>query len=438
MIEEFQTANNVDIARVRSLSLANRNTFQNSQKEYLPISVGKEVVEVPFVNSYNEAHDVAMSVSATKHGVVQRLNKSAIEGILALNPESPIKEYASLISEREEKKMCEKLNSRRKNAVDVAMPGFQQPITTLTYVFNKVVNQLLTQEDFSKIFPLFDGAKAASWYETITLLTGRAIAPDNIASYRVQGSNFQSLKNITTENSRESFPISTYVFQVPNNMIVQSQASLVNIDMQTQQISLALEAIMNAYSKALMVGPGDESFDGFLTNPAFNVDTTLFNDYYSNLTSAQKTHVLTSFISEYFANSGATMMPDTFLISKFDSTGFGSPFSGSYPSAYTTGLSLEIGLQQVQQTADYISQQIGSSGIKVVSSAFVDSKVNGVLTRYSLFNSDPSNIGLLETIPITVNATTSADGFHMNTIIYFRTAGIQAIRPTSVLQFSVN
>jgi hypothetical protein len=438
--ESTQPASSKDVEMIKHRSEFFSDLFAKNARRDNSIPVG-EKMEVPFLESNVSGlmgfEKDLCGFTASKNGIITRFNTRGIEDMRKMGY-SNLDSFTSGLSSQEQGDVRRRSNSiRRDNAITTAPSGIEQNTTTLTYMAASILHQLLPQEDFSNIFHT---NKESGWYEKHLFMAGRIVSPGDISAYRMQGSNFQSLKNVTVEYSKEEFPISTYFFNVPTNMIIQEQASIMKIDILSDQLAQSAKWWASERAKALMVGPSDKAFNGYINDPSIQVDTTLFaGSYYSDLTPTQKSNVLANFIGEAFMNADATMMPNTFLISKFDSVGFGAPYSDTFPTTYLTGTSLDLGIQAAQKTMDHVSQQIGSAGVKVVSSAFVDKKINGQKTQYSLFNDDSTNVEILNPIPFTVTATVSFDGgIHLNTGVYERLGGIITKRPTSAIQFFIN
>lgn len=325
---------------------------------------------------------------------------------------------------------------QRQNATTTSTSGLQQPTTTLTYIAAELIEQLIPQEDWSKHFYTDN---QFGWNEEWFFMSQRPVAMNDISETRMEGSNYQSLKNYNTEFSKISGPISTYAFNTSTNLIIQQQGAIMKRDVLADSIRAVTAGWNNAKAKALISGPSDGSFYGLLNNPDVTTDSTTFNGlYYSENDPTQKTGILATFVSEYFANSDSTMLPNKFIMSAQDVMGFGAPYSPTFPTTYSTGGSIESGIDIVQKYFNQVAAQIGSRGIEVIASIFVDKSVNGQKTQYVLYNDDKSNVRLINPIPLTVNAKMSYDGFHTNINMYERLGGIVTLRPTSQLQFFIN
>lgn len=311
-----------------------------------------------------------------------------------------------------------KTNSIKKNSL-----GYQQLITTLTAVAQKVSIQKYYEIPFAEYVPVVmgNGAYQTSIINWRTFLKGEGFATGVIQN----GSNDSRLAHVDAAYDQVPQVIYSYGKSMIYNVFELEQAMMAN------QIFSLIEARETARAKEWQLGIQQVAFKGYqestglLNNAEATVNTTLITAPISSLTADQFNTFAGQIYQTYRVNCNYTAKPSVFLMPESDFNGMINWPSASFPVA-----------TRLQLLTDAFKTITGNQAFKIMPCAYADAaQFDGVHNRYALYNFDDTSLKMDIPIDLTVTQAGTQNGFTWESVGFGQFTGVVAQRPKELLYF---
>lgn len=311
-----------------------------------------------------------------------------------------------------------KTNSVMKNSL-----GYQQLITTLTAVAQKVSVQKFYEIPFAEYVPVVmgNGAYQTSIINWRTFLKGEGFATGVIQN----GSNDSRLAHVDAAYDQVPQVIYSYAKALIYNVFELEQAMMAN------QIFSLIEARETARAKEWQLGIQQVAFKGYqdstglLNNGDATVNTTLITKAISSMNATEFNAFVGSIYQTYRVNAAYTAKPTHFVLPESDYNGL-----INFPdSAFPLKTKLEI-------LNDAFKVITGNQAFKIMPCAYADAaQFDGVHNRYALYNFDDTSLKMDLPIDLTITQAGTQNGFTWESVGMGQFTGVVAQRPKELLYF---
>ncbi|MCK5640897.1 MAG: DUF2184 domain-containing protein [Gammaproteobacteria bacterium] len=176
---------------------------------------------------------------------------------------------------------------------------------------------------------------------------------------------------------------------------------------------------------AFLGHPVNTAVTGLLTAADVTSDLTLITEPISGMTEAEFQAFIAGLLARYYANSGDTEMPDTFLIPTDDYLGLGTAASATYPN-----------ISKFEYLQNTFKKMTGNEAAKILPLSYGQSTRNGLgVERYALYKDDPETLSM--NIPFDFNLldVNTGDNFYFKQPSYGQYSGVLVNRPAEMLYF---
>lgn len=303
--------------------------------------------------------------------------------------------------------------------------GFEIPITTLTAISKRVVEQKFFTLAPADYMPVRVGDNA--WSTSIETYRDFSVA-DDFEKGIINVSQDQS-KLASASSAIDSLNIKVSNWAKEINWTIPElhfAAKSGNWDVVTsKEKSRKRNWDLGIQKIAFLGSSSNSSILGLLTQSTVNSDTGTITKKINAMTDAEFQTFVAAIIEAYRSNCNRTTMPTHFIIPEGDYNGLTTPANTNF--AITSKLEY---LEKAFRTATQ------NQGFKILPCAYADEANNGLdLNRYTLLNYDEDSLRMDIPVDYTNTQQNSINGFQFQNVGYGQFTGVLAYRPLEMLYF---
>lgn len=310
--------------------------------------------------------------------------------------------------------------------------GYDIPITTLTAISKRVVEQKFFEIPIADYVPILVGNGA--WSQEIITYRDFQLAGDFETGNINTGANNSRLAEADAGVDSLTNPIINWATQVSWSFFdLQQAAKSGNWDLVTSKERARKRRWDLGIQKIAFLGSlSNTKVMGLLTQSTVNSNTALITGYINSLNAANYSALVAGLMEAYRSNAARTTYPTHFIIPEADYNGLATLVPGTvgtYPVPMLTYL-LEA-FKMITQNPNF----------KILPSAYADQANNsdGInKNRYVLFNFDEDSVRMDIPVPYTNTMQNTINGFQFQNVGYGQYTGVLAYRPLEMLYFDWN
>ena len=304
--------------------------------------------------------------------------------------------------------------------------GFELPITTLTAISKRVVEQKFFTLAPADYMPVRVSENA--WSSNIVTYRDFAVADDfekgiiNLAgnNTKLAGASaaIDSLSIAVTNWAKEiswSIPELRMAAQSGNWDVVTSKekSRKRNWDLGIQKI-------------AFLGSANNTSILGLLNQSTVNSNLSVITKKINTMSDAEFQTFVAAILESYRANCNRTVMPTHFIIPEGDYNGLTTPVNTSS----------SFGISKLEYLEKAFKTATQNSNFKIMPCAYADETNNSLtLNRYTLLNYDEDSLRMDIPVDYTNTQQNSINGFQFQNVGYGQFTGALAYRPLEMLYF---
>lgn len=302
--------------------------------------------------------------------------------------------------------------------------GFELPITTLTAISKRVVEQKFFQLMPADYLPLRVGEN--SWSSNIVTYRDFSVADDfdkgiiNLAQDQGRLSSASSAIDSLTINVKNW--AKDIHWTIPE---LQMAAKSGNWDVVTsKERSRKKNWDLGIQKIAFLGSAADTTILGLLNQTTVTANlNTLLTGNINALSAANFAVFVATVLETYRANCNRTVMPTHFIIPESDYNGLTTPVSSGFPN-----ISMLEYLLKAFRTAT------GNANFKILPNAYGNTANNTLgVNRYVLLNYDEDSLRMDIPVDYTNTQQNSINGFQFQNVGYGQFTGVLAYRPAEML-----
>lgn len=328
-----------------------------------------------------------------------------------------------LLNEREFA-LCQVLQNKFDTEIRNAL-GFELPITTLTAISKRVVEQKFFTIAPADYMPVRVGEN--SWSSNIVTYRDFQIADDFEKGIVNLATDQARLASASSAIDSLSVPVINWAKEIHWTIPeLKMAAQSGNWDVVTsKEKSRKRNWDLGIQKIAFLGSASNSSILGLLSQTTVNSNLTVITTKISLMTDAQFQTFVATVIEAYRANSNRTVMPTHFIIPESDYNGLTTPANTNF--AITSKLEY---LEKAFKTATM------NPSFKILPCAYSDVANNSLgVTRYVLLNYDEDSLRMDIPVDYTNTQQNSINGFQFQNVGYGQFTGVLAYRPLEVLYF---
>lgn len=307
--------------------------------------------------------------------------------------------------------------------------GYNVPITTMTAIQKKVIEQKFFEVPFADYVPVKVGD--APWADQI--LTYK--------SYATGGDFETGLINNATGNSRLAsadagvepiyVPTIPWAKEINYNVIELAQAARAGSwDLVTAKERSRKKNWDLGLQKLALVGlQSNTNFAGLLTISTVTSNTALITKKISAMTASEFNTFVQGVVEAFRNNCSRTAMPNMFVIPEDDYNGLASPTTETYFGGTKLTWLLEV-FKTITQNQNFKILPL-SYAMKSVNAGYTNLNKN----RYVLYNNDEETLRMDVPVDYTATLQNTLNGFTYQNVGYGQFTGVVAYRPKEILYF---
>lgn len=312
--------------------------------------------------------------------------------------------------------------------IDPSSMGYQEAITTLTYIKKQIVKQVFytLPNGPAEFVPIAVGEGAFSQ----AILTNLSVSSSGKFEEGIinQGSGNDRLASATAGVTPVTVPVVNWAKTIGYSIIEVEQALrasnwdfLENIHKaRKENWDLGIQEI------AFLGAESDSRIMGLLNQSDVNINTSLITTPIKSMSASQFASFVEGLLAAYLSNCNQTTMPNMFTIPLSDFVGLAGPVSPDFP--------LVSKMKYLQDAFDAI---LGVGMMKIKATAYNNAAQNASRginkNRYVLYKYDPETVRMDIPVDFTVTAPNTVNNFQFQDAAYGQFTGIKAYRPLEVL-----
>ncbi len=307
--------------------------------------------------------------------------------------------------------------------------GYEIPITTLTAITKRVVEQKFYEIKPSDYLPITVGEGA--WSTSLLTYRSYNLGQNFAAGILDTGSANTRMQDYSSGVDSISVPIKNWGGTISYSIMelqIASKAGNWSL-IESREVSRKTAWDLGIQRTAFLGLDGDTDVKGLLTLANVNANTDIINQYLSTMTATELNEVMGTIYQAYRLNSQYTAKPDRFIIPEQDFNGLASQMSEDFPIK----TKLEV-LEQMFVT------MTGNAGFKILPLAYAGQAVNADVTglgknRYTLLQYNTDSLRMDIPVDYTNTLANSINSFQYQNVGYGQFTGAVAYRPLTVLYF---
>lgn len=317
------------------------------------------------------------------------------------------------------------------NSVNTDAAAYQQVVTTLTDITNKVIRQKFYQVNISDFVDVEVGRAAfmqeilhnaivdvSGAFESGTINTG-AEARMDYSDVAIAPKKFPIL-NWAKKSVYSIFDVQQ-AFKAVNFDIIEEMAKA-----RKRNWDLGIQETIFCGSKV------DSRVKGLLNQSGVTSNSTVITEPIKGMTDAEFQTFVGAVVDAYWQNSNCTTMPNRFYIPASDYNGLAMAASTSYP--------LISRLEYLTNAFKEIVSGYGVTDFKILPLAYLEkARLNALAganyNRYVLVNKNPDTLYAPIPVDFTMTQYGTLDNFNFYNTAYGQYAGTVVLRPKEVLYF---
>lgn len=326
------------------------------------------------------------------------------------------------------------LNAREmtlaKNAQEIVNSlGYEIPITTLTAIVKRVVEQKFFTTRPSDFLPVIvgNGAFATSLLTYLDFAT----AGDFETGVVNTANNNNRLAMADGGVDSISVPIIPWAKGIQYSLLQLQYAAKTGVwDVVTSKERSRKKNWDLGIQKIAFVGlPGTDAVRGLLNQSNVNANTMLITKYIKDMSNTEFQAFLGGLIGAYQVNNNFTAMPSHFTIPQIDFNGLITSVDEEFP--------LKSRLERIRES---LREVTGNANFQVKGLPYCDQSVNATYTglncnMYALYNYDQDSLRMDIPVDYTTTIQNTQDGFNFQNAGYGQFTGAKAYRPLEMLYF---
>lgn len=309
--------------------------------------------------------------------------------------------------------------------IDTGSAGYEEAITTLTFIRQQVVEQV-----FYTIAPA----------DFIPVVVGEGAFEQNILTNLSLNTSGKFEEGIINQGGNNDRLMSAGAAVVPVTIKIVNWAksvgySIIEIEQALRSGSWDyIEQLHKARKKNWDLGIQETAFlgllndsgvKGLLTQDDVNVNTSLIGTKIKDMSASQFSTFVAALLGAYLSNCNQTVMPDTFVIPLSDYVGLAAPVSSDFPMV---------------SKLEYLKKafaEIVPGGVQIMGTAYNDAAQNtsrGInKDRYVLYRKNEETLRMDIPVDYTTTAPNSVNNFQFQDAAYGQFSGTKVYRPLEVL-----
>lgn len=304
--------------------------------------------------------------------------------------------------------------------------GFSIDITTLTDIKARVTDQKFYEVRPSDYMPVVVGENM--WADDLLTYKTFSLGGDFEKSIVDPRTNNGKLQSSDTAVEGVKVPTKFWGEEIHYNLIELNRATKSgNWSLIEAKEKARMKGWQLGIQKTAFLGlSSDTNVEGLLNQSGVNANTTLITKDIKDMTSTEFETMISGLLPAYYANSNATVLPDTFVIPSDDFQGLGAASDPSFP--------LKSKLERLQDSLRIIT---ANPNFEVKPLAYAQEESNGLGKNvYVLYNrNDEESLRMDVPIDYTTTLTDTVNGMNYTSTAYGQFTGAFAYRPLEMLYF---
>ena len=304
--------------------------------------------------------------------------------------------------------------------------GFQIDIDTLTGIKTRVTEQKFYTVRPSDYMPVIVGENA--WAEDTLTYKSFSIGDDFETGLIETGSNNGRLEEVTSQIEGVRVPRKVWAKAINYNLAELNQAQMSgNWSLIEQKETSRFKNWQLGIQKSAFIGLSSVTgLKGLLTQTGVTSNTAVITKSIKTMTATEFQTFLGGILPAYFANTGSTELPDTFIIPTSDFLGL--------VNAVDEGFPLKSRLERITES---LQAATGNANFEIKPLAYADDAQSGLgVQRYVLYRKNDATSLTME-IPVDYTTTIfdTVNGFQYQSAAYGQFSSVEAFRPKEMLYF---
>lgn len=309
--------------------------------------------------------------------------------------------------------------------IDASSLGYQEAITTLTYIKKQVVQQKFYTVPPFDFVPMAVGEGSFSQ----AILTNLSVNASGKFEEGVinQGSGNDRLATANAGVTPVTVPVVNWAKSISYTVIEVEQALRASSWDVIEQYHKARKQNwdLGVQETAFLGLAGDGRVRGLFNQSDVNINTALISTPIKSMSTSQFSAFVEGLLTAYLANCNQTAMPDTFAIPLSDYVGLAAPVSEDFPMVSK--------LVYLKQAFDAIVP----GGVRIMGVAYGNSAINAsrgiTKNRYVLYRKDSESLRMDIPVDFTMTAPNTVNNFQFQDAAYAQFTGVKAYRPLEML-----
>lgn len=321
-----------------------------------------------------------------------------------------------------------KLALHNQNIIQNAL-GFEIPITTLTAISKRVVEQKFFTVAPADYMPVRVGEN--SWSADILTYRDFSIGGDFETGMINTGSNNSKLAEADAAIDSITVPVRNWAKQISWSLPdLQLAAKSGNWDLVSSKERARKKNWDLGIQATAFVGlQGDSNVRGLITQSDVTANTSLITKTIASMSASEFNTFVQAIVATYRTNCAYTAFPTHFIIPEHDYNGLVAPVSESYPMVNKLSYLLEA-FKVITQNPNFKILPL-SYAVKTVNAAMANLNKN----RYTLLNYDEDSLRMDIPVDYTNTLQNTVNGFNFQNVGYGQFTGLKAYRPKEMLYF---
>lgn len=308
--------------------------------------------------------------------------------------------------------------------------GFEIPITTLTAIQKRIVEQKFFTVRPSLYVPVAVGNGAFS--SNLLTYLDYQLAGDFETGVINTGANSNRLAEADAGVDSITIPVINWAKGISYDLIqLQMAAKAGNWDLVSSKERSRKKNWDLGIQKVAFVGlPGTDAVRGLFNQANVNANTMLITGYIKDMSPTDFQTFLAGLLGDYQSNNAFTAMPSHFVIPQIDFNGLITSVDETFP--------LKSRLERIRES---MKEATGNPNFQVLGNAYADQVNNAAYVglnknMYALYNYDEDSLRMDIPVEYVTTVQNTVNGFNFQNAGYGQFTGAKAYRPLEMLYFT--
>lgn len=307
--------------------------------------------------------------------------------------------------------------------------GFNVPITTMTAIQKKVIEQKFYEIPFADYVPVKVGD--APWADQILTYKSYAVGGDFETGLVNNATGSARLASANAGVEPITVPTIPWAKEITYNVMELAQAARAgNWDLVTAKEKSRKKNWDLGLQKTSFVGlQSNSNFAGLLTISGVTSNTALITKKISAMSASEFNTLVQGLVQAYRANAAYTAMPNRFVIPEDDYNGLAAPTNETYFGGTKLDWLLSV-FKTITQNPNFRILPL-SYAMKSVNATYTGLNLN----RYALYNYDEDTLRMDVPVDYTATLQNTLNGFQYQNVGYGQFTGVVGYRSKEILYF---